>query len=194
LFVNTYSVTNIPHRILRSSPQEILRHCLYQSINIGDCVKSVALLVKSPSTWSRHSCSADLTIATLYSQTTIRPLQRVQGAAARLVIITKQRHHITPVLMRLHWLPIKSRIVYKLFLLKHLIHTNQRPAYNGLDGWTHCSIRFFIYTFWPHSVRWYCYSSNLSDDALYIIKSTSSQYQSLNKKYIKYTDTMNQQG
>ena len=43
---------------------------------------------------------------------TIRPLQCVQNAAARR--ITKSRDHITPVLMRLHWLPIKTRIIYKL--------------------------------------------------------------------------------
>jgi len=36
---------------------------------------------------------------------------------------------ITPVLRHLHWLLIKSRILYKLCLLMHLIHTNQRPAY-----------------------------------------------------------------
>jgi hypothetical protein len=31
--------------------------------------------------------------------------------------------------MRLHWLPIKSRIEYKLCLQMHLIHTSQRPDY-----------------------------------------------------------------
>jgi len=39
------------------------------SFSWGDCVKSVALLVKkSPSIWSQHSCSADWTTATLYLQ------------------------------------------------------------------------------------------------------------------------------
>jgi len=31
--------------------------------------------------------------------------------------------------LRLHWLPIKSRIPYKLCILVHLVHTGQRPAY-----------------------------------------------------------------
>ena len=56
-------------------------------------------------------------------------LQRVQNAAARLITNSKSRYHITHVLMRLHWLPIKSRITYKLCLQMHLIHTNQRPDY-----------------------------------------------------------------
>ena len=47
---------------------------------------------------------------------TIRPLQRVQNAAARLITDSESRDHITHVLLRLHWLPIKSRITYKLCL------------------------------------------------------------------------------
>ena len=43
-------------------------------------------------------------------ESTILPLQRVQHAAARLITNSQLRDHITPVLMRLHWLPIKSRI------------------------------------------------------------------------------------
>jgi hypothetical protein len=54
-------------------------------------------------------------------ESTNRPLQPAQNAAARLVAGTRSRDHITPVLMRLHWLPIKSRIKYKLCLLMHLI-------------------------------------------------------------------------
>jgi len=62
-------------------------------------------------------------------ESTIRPLQRVQNAAACLITDTKPSDHINPVLMPLHWLPIKSRLLYKLCLLMHLIHTNQQPAY-----------------------------------------------------------------
>ena len=62
-------------------------------------------------------------------QSTLRPLQRVQNAAARLVSNSKQRDHITPVLKLLHWLPVKQRIIYKLCLIMHLIHTGHAPAY-----------------------------------------------------------------
>jgi len=37
--------------------------------------------------------------------------------------------HVTPALKQLHWLPIKSRIVYKLCLLMHNIHTGRAPQY-----------------------------------------------------------------
>ena len=62
-------------------------------------------------------------------ESTIRPLQRVQNAAARLITNTRQRDSITPVLKRLHWLPVKQRIIYKLCLLMHMIHTQQCPVY-----------------------------------------------------------------
>jgi hypothetical protein len=44
-------------------------------------------------------------------------LQRVQNTAARIVTRTKRYDHITPVLQRLHWLPIKQRIAFKVLTL-----------------------------------------------------------------------------
>jgi len=32
-------------------------------------------------------------------------------------------------LQQLHWLPIESRITYKLCLIMHLVHTNRAPRY-----------------------------------------------------------------
>jgi len=60
---------------------------------------------------------------------TLAPLQRVQNAAARLVLNLKPYDHITPALVELHWLPIKQRIAYKLCLLVHKSVTGQAPAY-----------------------------------------------------------------
>ena len=41
----------------------------------------------------------------------IRRLQSIQNAAARLLTGTRRRDHISPVLSRLHWLPVKQRVV-----------------------------------------------------------------------------------
>jgi len=62
-------------------------------------------------------------------QSTLAPLQRVQNAAARLVLNLSPREHITPHLQRLHWLPVHLRIQFKLCLLMHAVHTNQSPTY-----------------------------------------------------------------
>ena len=49
-------------------------------------------------------------------QTLLRWLQSVQNAAARLVAGSRRSDHITPVLRRLHWLPVRRRIEFKLAL------------------------------------------------------------------------------
>ena len=50
-------------------------------------------------------------------QSTLKPLQRVQNAAARLVHQLNVRDHVTPSLIALHWLPIRCRIDYKLCMI-----------------------------------------------------------------------------
>ena len=37
-------------------------------------------------------------------------LQAVQNAAARVVTLTPKHDHMTPILINLHWLPVKFRI------------------------------------------------------------------------------------
>ena len=56
-------------------------------------------------------------------------LQRVQNIAARLITGSSRRDHITPVLKNLHWLPIKSRITFKILLLTYKILNGQSPSY-----------------------------------------------------------------
>ena len=50
-------------------------------------------------------------------QSPIDRLQYVQNCAARLMTRTRNLEHITPVLRRLHWLPVRQRITYKILLL-----------------------------------------------------------------------------
>lgn len=55
---------------------------------------------------------------------TLKPLYKVFNCAARLVSRTSYYSHISPSLIRLHWLPIKFRIIFKIcvtmFKLKNL--------------------------------------------------------------------------
>ena len=60
---------------------------------------------------------------------TIAPLQRVQNAAARLLLNRRKTDHITDGLKDLHWLPITFRIQYKLCLLMHSIKMGNCPSY-----------------------------------------------------------------
>ena len=60
---------------------------------------------------------------------TIAPLQRVQNAAARLVLQLGPRDHITQGLRQLHWLPIHARVLYKLCVLMYDVHVGNSPSY-----------------------------------------------------------------
>ena len=44
----------------------------------------------------------------------IQSLQKIQNVAARLVLLAPRHHHSTPLLEKLHWLPILERIKYKV--------------------------------------------------------------------------------
>ena len=56
-------------------------------------------------------------------------LQLIQNSAARLVTRTRKYEHITPVLRELHWLPIHSRIDFKILLFVFKILHAQAPTY-----------------------------------------------------------------
>ena len=56
-------------------------------------------------------------------------LQRIQNTAARLVSCVPRTSHITPVLQKLHWLPIPFRITYKILLLTFKTYHGFAPSY-----------------------------------------------------------------
>ena len=56
-------------------------------------------------------------------------LQSIQNIAARLVTLTPKYDHISPVLRRLHWLPISARIEFKVICLTFRIINGLAPAY-----------------------------------------------------------------
>ena len=60
---------------------------------------------------------------------TLAPLQRVQNAAARLILNIKPSDHITSAFIQLHWLPVKYRIVYKVCILVHKALNDLAPSY-----------------------------------------------------------------
>ena len=63
------------------------------------------------------------------SSKTLRTLQLIQNAAARILTGTRKRDHISPVLASLHWLPVKSRIEFKILLLTYKALNGQAPSY-----------------------------------------------------------------
>ena len=56
-------------------------------------------------------------------------LQRIQNSAARLVARVKKFDHISPVLNNLHWLTVRKRITFKIFLITYKALHGLAPTY-----------------------------------------------------------------
>ena len=63
------------------------------------------------------------------SKKSIRQLQLIQNAAARVLTNTRKMDHITPVLRSLHWLPVSQRIDFKILLLVYKALNGLAPKY-----------------------------------------------------------------
>ena len=62
--------------------------------------------------------------------TSINRLQRIQNSLARVVMPFIKRHdHITPALQKLHWLPIRHRITFKIATLTFKTLRHGQPSY-----------------------------------------------------------------
>jgi hypothetical protein len=59
----------------------------------------------------------------------LEKLQRIQNNAARVLVKCKKYDRITPVLKKLHWLPIRQRIVFKILLLTYKALNDGSPSY-----------------------------------------------------------------
>ena len=56
-------------------------------------------------------------------------LQRVQNAAARVLYLAPRHCHITPILYKLHWLPVTFRIDYNIIIITHKAILGTAPNY-----------------------------------------------------------------
>jgi len=63
----------------------------------------------------------------------IKKLQSVQNTATRLITGTRRCEHITPVLHKLHWLPIRQRVDFKVACLAYQSLSGQPPQYLATD-------------------------------------------------------------
>ncbi len=73
----------------------------------------------------------DLTIALLASlpASSIKPLQLIQNAAARLIFNEPKRTHVTPLFINLHWLPIDARIKFKALMFAYRTTSGSATLY-----------------------------------------------------------------
>ncbi len=77
---------------------------------------------------------------------TIKPLQMIQNAAARLVFNEPKSAHVTPLFVSLLWLPVAARIQFKTLMLAYRTTTGSAPTY------FHSLLRIYIPS---RSPSWY---------------------------------------
>ena len=65
-------------------------------------------------------------------------LQKVQNAAARLVVRRRKHESISGVIRKLHWLRVESRIIFKILLLVHKVVIGHCSANLQIKYKTHC--------------------------------------------------------
>ncbi len=63
------------------------------------------------------------------SKTSMNSLNLVQNAAAKLLNKSTKRSHVTPILMSLHWLPIKFRLQFKILVILFTAMHGDASAY-----------------------------------------------------------------
>ena len=76
----------------------------------------------------------------------LQQLQRLQNTAARVVTLKRRHDSITPVLKTLHWLPVKSRIQFKVLVL----------VWRALNGCGPCYIKDLLNLHKPDRVLRSC--------------------------------------
>ncbi|KAL8607345.1 hypothetical protein ACOMHN_039495 [Nucella lapillus] len=64
----------------------------------------------------------------------LNKIQKVQNCAARLICRLSKRDHITPILRNLHWLPISTRIDYKVACICFSFFDGTSPKYFSQAG------------------------------------------------------------
>ena len=55
-----------------------------------------------------------LQVIAIYAVSIVDKLQKVQNAAARVVVCCRKATHISPILKELHWLQVKYRIIFSV--------------------------------------------------------------------------------
>ena len=71
----------------------------------------------------------------------VEKLQRVQNACARVILIRPKRDNVTPMLLELHWLPVKCRITFETLLLTFKCLHGLAPTYLSALLSTYCPTR-----------------------------------------------------
>ena len=122
-----------------------LDQCLTMSTHVSNLCKSASFALKrignirqyldQPSTeklvHTFVSSKLDYCNSLLYGlpDKEISKIQCVENSAARLVTKARRADYITPILHKLHWLPVRKRFIFKILLFTYKILNSSAPCY-----------------------------------------------------------------
>ena len=109
---------------------KIVSHCFKLLKDIGRVRamlsrKHTEMLVHAVSSTRMDYCNS---VLFNMNKSNINKLQKVQNAAARLVVQKRKRESISATLRELHWLRIESRNIFKILLLVHKYVQSKFPS------------------------------------------------------------------
>lgn len=118
LSFDDHIATTVSKCIARLAQINRVKHCLDKS--------SLLTVINSLVFSKMYYCSS------VWANTTdknIQKLQAVQNFACRIVSGTSKYDHVTPLLKRLSWLPVKEYLFYRQFVMAFKCMTGQAPKY-----------------------------------------------------------------
>jgi len=95
-----------------------------RSVRSFTSTKDIEILVNASITSRLDYCNS---LFYKMSKSNLNKLQKVQNASARLVLNRGRRASATALLNQLHWLPVKSRCIFKILLLMFKYLNNLCP-------------------------------------------------------------------
>jgi len=124
-------VTFDSHLKMDAQVRSICQKSHFHLRNIGKIRKYLNLDSANKVVHAFISSRLDYNNSLLYGlpKTQILKLQRLQNSAARIITRSKKAESITPHLIKLHWLPVKQRIDFKILTLTYRCLHNLAPQY-----------------------------------------------------------------
>jgi hypothetical protein len=109
----------------------VCRSCYGQLRQIGHIRKYLNTDATKSLVNSLVTSRMDYCNALLYGvpKTTLNKLQHLQNTAARIITGTSRFEHITPVLKKLHWIPVVYRVDFKILMQTYKALHDQSPIY-----------------------------------------------------------------
>lgn len=120
---------------MSSHVDHLCRSCFHQLRQLRYIRRSLSIDAKRTLIQAFVSSRLDYCNSLLYgiSDGLMVKLQRVQNAAARLITGARKYDHISSTLRRLHWLPVRQRVIFKVAVLVYRCLHGLAPGYLARD-------------------------------------------------------------